>query len=92
MVPDFDLYDGIFFRKNYGIAEGYVPYEARNALGKLALHASGHFNVERPRQHHHVLKTVIGQIRHGTNAEREFRGGFQRPIRRESDSVFHEKC
>ena len=76
MVPHFDLYDGIFGRKNNGIVEGYVPYEARNALGKFTIHTQGHFNVERPGQHNHVLKTVIGQIRYGTNADPKFRKGL----------------
>ena len=38
-------------------------------LESFTLDAQGHFNVERSGQHDHVLKTMIGQIGHGTNAD-----------------------
>jgi hypothetical protein len=74
----FGFYDRIVCRKNNGGVETYITYEAGDALEMVTLHAEGHFNVERPGQHHHVLKGVIGEIRHGTHADLEFRGRFQR--------------
>ena len=76
VIPDVDLYDRVFCRNNDGIVKRHVPDETRNALGAFTLQAQGHVDVARPGQHDHVVEPVICQVRHGTNADPEFGGGY----------------
>src|SRR5687767_5370024 len=91
-IPHVDPYHGVFGRKNDGVAEGQVPYQAGDALSELAIHMPGHLNVERPGQDDHVLKTVIRQVWYGTNADLEFGACLSRPLRGERHEVFRDGC